>query len=220
MLLDELKLANKSAKAEADGTLLMLLSLNFLLLAFFILMNSIATRESAHAKNVLARVREGYNIQGPLGDNAGGVAPVVAKAPWQGPLVSRLQGVILNRLNLQTIPLETDADKLVMVLPLASLFDGPRLREPQTVRNIVTAAGTTASLRWEILGRWPNQELLAAQAATLAAETGRVAVGAGNDSVRITFTPALTTDPDVGATLQNLGLDGGASSVEGVGDGD
>lgn len=196
--------------------MLMLLSLNFLLLSFFILLNSLSTHEAAHAKNVLARVREGYNVQGPM-DAQRGVAPVVAITPWQAPLAARVQGLVLNRLNLQTIPLETDADRLVMEIPLAMLFDGPRLRDPQFVRNIMAAGGREALVRWEILGRWQDQTLLAAQATALAVETDRVAVSSGNNMLRVTFVPAPATDPDVASTLQSLGIDAGATRVEGVG---
>lgn len=217
MRLDDIRIGGDAGKTAADGTSLLLLSLNFLLLAFFILMNSLATEESKHAKAILARVREGYDIAGPVTDPNQGMAPVVAKAPWQEPLRAKLQGVILNRLNMRTVPLETDADSLVMELPLSTVFDGARLREPQLIRNILAAAGVEAAPRWEILGNWQDQNLLAARAAALAAQTGRAAVADGKGVLRVTFSPALTTSPDTGATLQNLGIDAGASRVEGIG---
>ncbi|MBI1308841.1 MAG: hypothetical protein GC129_03135 [Proteobacteria bacterium] len=201
-----------------DGSPILMLSLNFLLLAFFILLNSLATRESEHARDVLAQVREGYDIKGPATDLQHATAPWVPKDRWQDSVGARVQGLVVNRLHLQTVPLEVDAQRLVMTLPSAALFAGGKLVQPELVRNLKAAAGNDAKVSWEIQGSL-NDGSLAANAAALAAEVGLVGMRDGADGVRITFVPGAETAPGAGTSLQNLGLQGGATEIRGEADG-
>src|SRR4051812_13327894 len=109
----ELEIKKEGGTAVGDRVLIMLLSLNFLLLAFFILMNSMATREQHHAQAVLAKMREGYDLKGPVGDGTGS-APRVAMNPWQSSVGPKIQGLVVNRMHLDTVPLEVDGERLVM----------------------------------------------------------------------------------------------------------
>ncbi|NBV54560.1 MAG: hypothetical protein EBR79_02475, partial [Proteobacteria bacterium] len=178
----------KQAVVSADGTLLMLLSLNFLLLAFFILLNGMATRDQAgRGKDMLAQVREGYDVAGPFAED--GTLPRQPRQEWQQGLQVRVQGLVSNRLGLTTVPLEVDAERLVMRFPLGEVFDGEKLRRPEMVRNLMAAAGRDSVVRWEVSGPLAQGAELAAQAGQLAIETGAVAVRGGLPEVRAVFIP-------------------------------
>ena len=66
-----------------DSTLMMLLSLNLLLLVFFMLLNSMATYGAKHAEEVLATVREGYDVSGPGKIKNGASVPEVPQEAWR-----------------------------------------------------------------------------------------------------------------------------------------
>lgn len=217
MMLD-LEMKKEAGSSVGDRVLILLLSLNFVLLAFFILMNGMATSENHHATAVLAKMREGYDIQGPqLGST--GTAPKVAMSNWQQVTARKIQGLVVNRLHLDTVPLQVDADRLVMVFPEGALVDGGRVVQPEVIRNILAAAGTDASVRWEISGELVNATTMAANAGALMAATGQVAMVPGTGGVRVVFIPGATTKPSTGATLQHLTIDAGANDVRGEGDG-
>lgn len=207
--------AAKERYSSEETTLLMLLALNFLLLAFFILLNSMATRQSSHSQAVLAKVREGYDIAGPKTD--GGTLPWAPTDPWRDEVGRRVEGVLSNRLRLETIPLEVDGDKLVIKLPMGALFDDTGKVDGAVVRNFLSAAGAGSKLSWRVEGSLAGDPSLPARAAALALETGAVEMANGDNGVRIVFIPGEKTKPDVGGTLQRLGIDAGSESLQAEG---
>lgn len=212
----ELEIAKEKGTSIGDRVLILLLSLNFVLLAFFILLNSMATYESRHGKAVLAKMREGYDIQGPIqGD--GGRAPTVPMSMWQQGAVSRLQGLVINRLKLDTVPLEVDADRLVMTFPPGILVGNGKVTQPEMVRNIMTAAGSESRVVWEVRGDIDKGAgALAANAGALMALTERVVMTQGQlGEVRAVFLPGTATKAEVGGTLQRLSIGAGANDVRG-----
>lgn len=206
-------LGQKKQMVTGDGNLLMLLALNFLLLAFFILLNGLATQEQGHAKDILEKVREGYDVPG---DEEDGRLPLQPRQEWQRQLQTRIQGLVSNRLGLTTVPLEIEAERMVMRFPVGVIFDGENLRQPEMVRNLAGVAGRDSVMMWELSGPLERGAELAVQAGKLALEVGKVSVRKGNGEVRVVFVP-IGDGPEVGGTLQRLGIEAGASRVEGEG---
>lgn len=210
----ELEIQREKGTSIGDRVLILLLSLNFLLLAFFILLNSMATFESKHGKAVLAKLREGYDIQGPLEDGSGH-APLAPMSNWQQAMSAKVQGLVVNRLQLDTVPLEVDAERLVMRFPAGVVVNGGRVIQPELVRNLISAAGSESTVRWEVSGDMERGRGLAADAAALMAFTDRVVMVPGDGGVTAVFVPGGATKPTVGGTLQKLSIDGGANDVRG-----
>lgn len=215
----ELEIKKEKGTSIGDRVLILLLSLNFVLLAFFILLNSMATYESRHGKAVLAKMREGYDIQGPVqGDE--GRAPKVPMSTWQQGTMARVQGLVVNRMQLDTVPLEVDADRLIMTFPYGVIVSRGKVVQPELIRNIIEAAGSESVVRWEVSGNMVRgAQELAANAGALMAFTDRVIMVPGEGVVRAVFVPGHATKAGVGGTLQRLSIDGGANEVRGESDG-
>lgn len=203
--------------SAGDSTLMMLLSLNLLLLVFFMMLNSMATYGKKHAEEVLTSVREGYDLAGKAALRGSETVPEVPMAAWRSGVVSRLQGVIVNRIELRTLPQQGNASSVEMVMPLSAVFrpDGQVL-EPELMRNIAAAAGSESRIIWQVLGPLQDGPRLARMVAALALEAGRAEmVVAAQTSVKLVVTPGLATRPDMGLKLQSVGEDAGAK-VQGV----
>ena len=83
---------------------------------FFLMLNAMSTYGEQHAKDILARVREGYDQQGL---QAAGHVPWVPKVHWQQSTVHRLQGLVIDRMELRTsAPMPGSADFVEVSLPL------------------------------------------------------------------------------------------------------
>lgn len=204
-MLADLKLTVPSNARRGDNVLVMLLAVNLLLLAFFMMLNSISTYGAQHANDVLAQVKEGYDLKGPLAK--GGHAMSAPKANWQQGVAQRMQGLMINRLLLNTAPMEGNATYVDVLLPLDAVFapDG-KVRQPQVLRNIIAAAGVESHLVWQIEGNWQQQNLMAVMLASLAQETGQAQMRGGpKPQLRVRVVPGFATKADTGLAIQQAG---------------
>lgn len=200
---------------SGDSTLMMLLSLNLLLLVFFMLLNSMATRGAKHAEDVLAEVREGYEQSRVLAGQASqGETPLMA---WRESAIARLNGVMGNRLELRVSPQEGNAGVIELDMPLASAFNGQgALLQPELVRNVLAAAGSESTVIWTL--RLSRSEGLRASSmmASLALQgADAMFVPSQDNTLRVVVTPGSATLPSMGLNVQNVGEKAGAS-VRGI----
>ena len=194
-----------------DSTLMMLLSLNLLLLVFFVLLSSMATYSDRHASEVLARVREGYDTPGPK-QRDGVNVPEVPMAVWRAGIVSRMQGISINRIDLRVSPQQGSANKVQVTLPLTSVFgaDG-KVLEPELLRNLAAAAGPESRVIWQVVGRWQDTATFTPMVAALATDVGEAEFVAGDEAVlRVEVTPGAATRPSMGLQVQDVGEAAGA----------
>lgn len=206
--------------STGDSTLMMLLSLNLLLLVFFMLLNSMATYGKRHADEVLAEVRAGYNLPGQGNLRESQSVPEVAMAAWRAGIVSRLQGVVTNRIDLITPPQQGSAGKVEMVLPVSALFDANgKLAKGEVVRNIAAAAGSESRVTWQVVGNWNGAGMearVANMVAQLAVEAGSAESVMGKDeALKVLVVPGLATKAAIGVQVQQVGEEAGGN-VRGV----
>lgn len=199
----------------ADGTLMMLLCLNLLLLVFFMLLNSMATYGQRHADEVMAEVRRGYELPGKGGREDVPEQPMEA---WRANVAARLQGVIVNRLDLRVLPQTGNANAVEVMVPLNRMFDAAgQVLQPELVGNMEAAAGQESRVTWQVVGS-PAQDSvqLAAMAASLAVLAGRADVVRGRDAgVNIRVVPGAGTRSGMGLQVQGVGEASGGR-VQGV----
>ncbi len=197
---------------------MMLLSLNLLLLVFFMLLNGMATHGQRHASEVLAEVRRGYDLP------AGGArrdrvdVPEVPLEVWRDNVVARVQGVTMNRLDLRVSLQPGNAGVVELTLPLSSLFDaGGAVVQPELVGNLTAAAGIDSRVTWQVVGTAGMEtSRLAVMATNLAKLAGSADLTRGNEPVvRVRVVPGLATRSGMGLQVQNVGEAAGAT-VQGV----
>ena len=204
----------------ADGTLMMLLSLNLLLLVFFMLLNSMATYGQRHADEILAEVRRGYSVPSG-GAKAGNVdVPEVPMAAWRASTTARMQGVIVNRIDLRVLPQSGNANAVELFMPLTGMFDAAGgVLKPELVTNMAAAAGAESTVTWQVVGAQAlDAQTLAAMTANLALLAGRADLVRGSEAgVKIRVEPGLATRSGMGLNVQDVGEAAGAN-VQGVQD--
>lgn len=186
------------------SAMFLMVSVNILLLSFFVVLMAITVPGKKHAENVLRDVREGYAFKSPE-SNSNGMAPRVPAGHWSQQQMSNIQGVVVNRLQLQTQPLVADADRVVLTLPAESLFNGGVLHAAEMVQALEMAAAD-ADRQWVITGAAGAE--LAARGAALAQITGqaRMVVAGGKEShVVLVLKPTGFTAPATGSAVQVLG---------------
>lgn len=210
MLADLTFVRGKKTREAADGSLMMLLAMNLLLLVFFMMLNATATYGNKHASEVLGAVREGYDKPGQEGRAA---APL---SEWQQGVVGRVQGLMIERLELVVPPLGGNAARVVAVMPLERMFgaDG-RVIQPSVVRNLLQAAGDSR-VEWTVSGDVAQRERLAAMMASLAAQTGEARARVGAPELRIEITP-LGGRGAMGTNVQRI-VEGGGGVARGIQD--
>jgi|GEM_PF-7006066 len=193
--------------ASGDRWLVQLLSMNLLMLTFFMMLNSMSTYGDQHAKDVLASVREGYDRKGSV---AGGHVPVVMRPNWHRDTLGRLMGLQVSRLQVRSVPLPGSAKALEVTLPLDAVFDASgRVQDPALIHNLTAAAGSESQLTWQIEAP-ADKPALPMMMASLAVETGeaRYAV-ADTPLLRLHMVPGSGTNPNVGLAVQAVGEAGG-----------
>ncbi len=199
-----MNLLSARSPARADGLPMLLVAVNLLLLSFFVLLNAMSaqptSKEEKHADDVLARVREGYDQQAPKHTNQGNALPQAPVTSWAEAMTSKVQGVMTNRVQLQTEVLEADASRVVVRLPMEALFAGPELIGAELVKSLMLAT-QGARLEWQLAG---NTVAAVSQGAALGAITGGIALMAGPPEMRIILTPAPTSAPSLGGSLSPL----------------
>ena len=186
-----------------DGLPLLLVALNLMMLSFFILLNSMSSPPTddseRHAITVLGRVKEGYDMRQPEVDDKGTI-PQVPTASWADDTAKKLHGVVVNRLQLTSVPLTADANRVVLTLPANTLFAGDAFIGAETVRALMLAA-QGSRLQWRISGEATS---LPAQGAGLAGITGQIAMQRGQPEVRLVVTPGSSAPPAVGAGVGGI----------------
>lgn len=204
--------------STGDSTLMLLLSLNLLLLVFFVLLNSMATAGAKHVKETLAQVSQGANHPA-SGESSGESLTVggAASPAWRASVLNRLQGVVMNRIDLRVLPQDGNADGLEVDIPLDAIFDAAgRMAKPEIIRNLEAAAGTETTLRWQVRDKDIDVARQAAMLAALAAETGHAeALAVAGRALRLMVTPGPGTKADTGLQVQQVG-EGAGGTVQGV----
>lgn len=205
--------------STGDSTLMMLLSLNLLLLVFFVLLNSMATKDKKHSDSVMAQLADGYGLPAAAPKAAAGDSQDVPLTGWRAGVVTKIQGMVNNRFDLRVMPQQGNAGKIEIELPLSALFDSSGvLVRPETLRNIAAAAGSESRIIWQVKGRFDDAARLAMYASALAVENGRAEVVAANtDGLRVIITPGLVAPSNIGLQIQQVGEDAGGT-VQGVQD--
>lgn len=200
--------------ARPDGLPLLLVAVNLLLLSFFVLLNALSSqptsKQERHADEVLARVREGYDSKAPR-PQQGGALPELPRTAWAEALTRNVQGVMTNRLQFEAEVLSADADRVVLRLPIQTVFAEGQLRDPDLIKALQMAA-QGAHLQWQVAGRAP---VVVSQGAQLAALTTAVAmIPAARPELRVIITPAPQTAPAAAGGLQGMATQHGGT-VEG-----
>jgi hypothetical protein len=141
-----MELAAPRALKPNRSSVLLLLSLNFMLLAFFIMLNSVASQPGKPAEDaVLRRTAAGQpgtaKLEGPGGESQ----PVQGEA-WQDRATRDVQGVLLNTIPLRTIPLQANANQLVLELPLRVLAT------PSVLQAIQRVTAQEWAVVWQVQG--------------------------------------------------------------------
>jgi hypothetical protein len=216
-VLDKAKVHYSKPMSTGDSTLMMLLSLNLLLLVFFMMLNSMATYGAKHAEDVLAQVRAGYNVPSPHGKQGDGDVTEVPFASWRNGLVGRMQGMVMNRIDLRVLPQEGSAGKVEIEMPMGSIFapDGT-VNHPETVKNMMAAAGSESKVIWQVKADWTQPEKFSRYAGSLAAQGVHVrVVGDKDQGLRVIVVPGSGTKSAMGLQVQAVGEDAGGM-VKGV----
>lgn len=201
---------------SGNQSLMMLLSLNLLVLVFFLLLNSMATLHEDRPHREMAKPQEGVPLNTPV-NAEGDRVPLAPLAAWQESVLERLRGTILNRVDLEVLPQAANAGLVQVEIPLERMFTASgALRKPELVRQLREAAGPESTLSWQLVSQqdtpttWPR--LLTLTRAT--GQTVALVQGAG-DVLRVTVRPGVATPPSRGILLQNIGAEAGAQ-VQGV----
>ncbi|RYG62159.1 MAG: hypothetical protein EON60_00795 [Alphaproteobacteria bacterium] len=202
----------------ADGTLMMLLSLNLLLIVFFMLLNSMAAHGQRHASEVLAEVRRGYALPAGAARADQVDVPEVPLEVWRDNVVTRVQGVTMNRLDLRVSLQPGNAGVVELTLPLTSMFDtAGTVLQPELVGNITTAAGKESRVTWQVVGTDSmDTSRLSNMTTNLALVAGKADLVRGDEAaVRIRVIPGLATRSGMGLQVQDTGEAAGAT-VQGI----
>lgn len=202
----------------ADGTLMMLLSLNLLLLVFFMLLNGMAAHGQRHASEVLAEVRRGYDLPAGGARQSRVDVPEVPLEVWRDNVVARVQGVTMNRLDLRVSLQPGNAGIIELTLPLNTMFDAAGVvLQPELIGNLATAAGKESSVTWQVVGTEDmDTTKLASMTTNLALLAGNADLTRGNEPVvRIKVVPGIATRSGMGLQVQDAGEAAGAR-VQGV----
>lgn len=110
-----------AASGSASGTVMLMLALNLIVLAFFILLNAMATDTEAKAKAAYDSLKQGFSSR----EKGGGLGDADTDdriPPWQIGMNANLQGVLHNALQISTPDMRADADQIVLSVPLNAVF--------------------------------------------------------------------------------------------------
>ena len=193
------------AVPNGDFALLMMLSLNLLVLVFFMLLNSMAVPGAPNPDSAIDKARE-VRAEATTGAVEGLDVPTAPLAAWRESVVTRLRGTILNRLDLRVLPQGANADELLVEVPFDEVFrpTGELLR-PEFVHKLA-AAGPESMVSWSLI----TPEEYGARAAMAMATLSRitrspVAWQAGERRVvQVRVQPGTQTKPSVGTEMQGL----------------
>lgn len=127
----------------SSGTVVMMLSLNLILLALFILLNAFAKPSTTKAEAALEGVEEGFDYR-ESGLGVGSDQTQMLAVPWQMNLQEGLNGLVHNQLLLEGDAVEADASMVRVVLPVAVLFGEGQSLLPARVGFVENVAALLA----------------------------------------------------------------------------
>jgi hypothetical protein len=196
----------------------MLLSLNFILLSFFIVLNSLARAHGEKQTLALASLAQALDTAGPpsaVPAPPGPAAPHAGPSGWQPQLSTEVLGMVSNQLAVGTPELESDAGRLLAVLPVDAIFNGAALKPAAatTLPNLLALA-EPAGAQAEIWLRGPD---LAAplQAQRLKALTALPGIAGFRAGVTVGEPAVVVTFRGPAGSAENLGRLPGAAAAAG-----
>lgn len=119
MSLHELTSGVKSG--SNGGSVVIMLALNLIMLALFILLNSFAKPSTQKSLEAIEGVGEGFDYR-ESGGGLGSDMTQLTGVPWHFNLQRGIDGLVHNQLMLDTADFEADASTFKVILPMASLF--------------------------------------------------------------------------------------------------
>jgi hypothetical protein len=212
-------LVSRSLKAVSNGdsALIMWLSLNLILLVFFMLLNSMAQPGEPHPQADMAsnlEVKSDIRTEATVGE----AMPTAPQTAWREDVITRLRGTVANRMDLRVLPQGSNASELRVEVPLNQVFrEGGALLRPEFVAKLRAAAGADSALAWGILAPYDTKGVYAGYMATLSRMTQSPVAWEDSEAgvVRIQIRPGLSTMAEMGADVQTLTEDAGGE-VKGV----
>lgn len=151
------------------GSVVLMLALNLILLALFILLNAFAKPSHNKSLEAIRGVGEGFDYR-ESGLGLGSDQTASLGIPWQMNLQEGLNGLVHNQLLLDTDAVEADANVVRVTLPATALFaeDGTdmlldRLGFVENVAALLAPPGRTAEGVMEVVVAAPlDQQMVAA----------------------------------------------------------
>ncbi len=212
-------LVSRSLKAvtNGDSALIMWLSLNLILLVFFMLLNSMAQPGEPHPQAEMISQRD---VKSDVRTEAvqGQDVPTAPQTAWREDVITRLRGTVANRMDLRVLPQGSNANELRVDIPLNQVFreDGSLLR-PEFTAKLRAAAGTDSSVAWGLMAPYEAKGLYASYMATLSRMTQSAVAWEDSDArvVRVQIRPGMHTLTNMGSAVQNVTEDAGGE-VKGV----
>lgn len=201
-------LVSRSLKAVSNGdsALIMWLSLNLILLVFFMLLNSMAQPGEPHpdaamktANDVMADTR--------TDTQEGQAVPMAPQAAWREDVITRLRGTVVNRMDLRVLPQGSNATELRVEVPLGEVFrDDGSLRRPEFVAKLRAAAGADSTVAWGLQAPYDAKGLFAGYMATLSQLTQSPVAWEDSDArvVQVQIRPGLLTGAAMGSAVQKV----------------
>jgi hypothetical protein len=191
----------------------LMVTVNMLLLSFFMILTALSAAQQdrliqgvavLQAKPEPAEVAVQQPNDADNGVQIGGVIPHMPATSWSEKMAKQLQGVVINRLKLNSIPMEADASRVILTLPYNQIFTKDRLVNQELIRALTLATQGSQTV-WELT--LPSPEL-ASQGAQVAALTGQVNLRStltAQKVLKLVVRPGLQTPPSIGYQLEQLG---------------
>ena len=219
------------ADGGTQGPLMLLLALNLILLAFFIMLNAVVPSADSDVRDGMTRgtgVAEDPTANMTLSDNAG----------IRRQVQDDMRGLVANHLRLLSPDLATNATGVQLTLPQAKLFapgadaltqDG--LAWLENLRTLLAGPGAAWSGTFLVVGNPADIPLLARRVVAVGQVVGgdtmrRVAVGyavgreTGSGRAVLVLKAPLTRIAGRDAELMERGLTGAGGTLQGLGRGD
>lgn len=126
-----------------NSTAALMLSLNFILLSFFIVLVSMATAHTSKKELALAGISAEFRQQDESTPQPSGpFLPHQGASGWQQQISVQVLGMVASFPGVSTPEMETTADRLLVRLPLAAVFSGTELTEAarKSIPNLIQLA--------------------------------------------------------------------------------
>ncbi|TKW60691.1 MAG: hypothetical protein DI628_07275 [Blastochloris viridis] len=194
------------AVSNGDSALIMWLSLNLILLVFFMLLNSMAQPGKPHPDAELMASNEAMaetRTEAPEGQ----AVPTAPHTAWREDVITRLRGTVMNRMQLRVLPQGSNANELRVEVPLNEVFqENGTLRRPEFVAKLRAAAGADSTLAWGLQAPYDAKGLFAGYMATLSRMTGSAVAWQDSEErvLQVQVRPGALTGSAMGSAIQNL----------------